>query len=134
MFKKSSNSETQTEDALFLVCREVKQNTSEVVEFLKDRLSHSKAFQQMPWYLVLGPKNAGTSQLIAKSELDFLETDRFVQLTPEGMETKSGVNWWLSSHAVLIDVPGAYLEEASNLTPTRAAWFELLSQIRRHRF
>jgi len=134
MLKKSPNTASQTEDALFLVCREVKQDTSEVVEFLKERLSNAKAFQQMPWYLVLGAKNSGTSQLIAKSELDFLETDRFVELTPEGMETRSGVNWWLSSNAVLIDVPGAYLEESANLTPERAGWFELLTQIRRYRF
>lgn len=134
MFKKSPNTEAQTEDALLLVCREVKQNISEVVTFLKERLSHTKAFQQMPWYLVLGAKNAGTSQLIAKSELEFLETDRFVELTPEGMETNGGINWWISSQAVLIDVPGAYLEESTNLTSERAAWFELLSQIRRHRF
>ncbi len=133
MFKKSPKTANQTEDALFLVCREVKQDISEVVEFLKERLSNTSAFQHMPWYLVLGAKNAGTSQLIAKSELDFLETDRFVELTPEGMETKSGVNWWLSSNAVLIDVPGTYLEESANLTPERAAWFELLSQIRHYR-
>lgn len=134
MLKKSPNTETQTEDALLLVCREVKQDISEVVAFLKERLSHTKAFQQMPWYLVLGAKNAGTTQLIAKSELEFLETDRFVEFTPEGMETKGGINWWISSQAVLIDVPGAYLEESTNLTPERAAWFELLSQIRRYRF
>jgi len=134
MFKKSLTTENKTEDALLLVCRGVKQDICEVVEFLKERLSNTKAFQQMPWYLVLGGKNAGTSKLISKSELDFLETDRFVQLTPEGMETKSSVNWWLSSNAVLIDVPGTYLEESANLTPDRAAWFELLNQIRRYRF
>jgi type VI secretion system protein ImpL len=134
MFKKSLSTTNQTEDALFLVCQKVKQDSSEVVDFLRERLDNTKAFQQMPWYLVLGAKNAGSTQLIAKSELNFLETHRFVELTPEGMETRSGINWWLSSNAVLIDVPGAYLEESTNLTPERAAWFELLTQIRRYRF
>jgi type VI protein secretion system component VasK len=123
-----------THDALFLACEAIKQNVSEAVKFLKTRLPSFKAFQQMPWYLVIGKSQSGKTEFISKSELNFLETEKFVQLTPEGMKTQSGVNWWFSPGAVLIDVPGSYLEETTDLTEGRASWFELLRQIRRFRF
>lgn len=122
------------QDALFLACESVQQNVQHAVQFLKERLTSFGAFQQMPWYLVIGNKASGKTQLLEKSELPFLDQEKFAALTPSGMETQGGVNWWFSPAAVLIDVPGAYLEESEALTPMRAAWFELLQQIRRYRF
>jgi len=121
------------EDAVLHHIEAVQTNIASVVDYLKERLTQPKALQEMPWYLVIGEKFSGKSQLLLHSNLNFLDKDKFVQLTPDYVETKGLVNWWISSGSVMIDVPGYYLEDTETLTPSRAGWLELLNQIRRYR-
>jgi type VI secretion system protein ImpL len=122
-----------SEDAVLHHIESVQNNIHSAVEYLKERLTKPKAFQEMPWYLVIGDKSSGKSQLLLNSNLTFLDKEKFVQLTPDDNETSGGVNWWISPSSVMVDVPGHYIEESESLTPSRAAWLELLNQIRRYR-
>lgn len=122
------------QDAVLHHIEMLQANVASAVKYLKERLVEKKAFQEMPWYLVIGDKASGKSQVIQQSGFSFLEKERFTQITPSHHETEGTVNWWISPSCVMIDVPGYYLEESPTLTPPRAAWLELLHQIRRCRF
>lgn len=137
MLKHGSKDETVPDDAVFMASENVRQNIGDAVKFLKEKLTKSRAnfraFHQMPWYLIIGPENSGKSRLMAKSQLNFLETDKFVQLTPSRANTSGNINWWFTPSAALLDVPGNFLEKTDTLTPSRAAWLELLRQLKRLR-
>lgn len=131
--------DTTSDDTVFIACENVRLNVGDAVTFLKETLAAKsislRAFQQMPWYLVIGPENSGKTRLISQSQLSFLETERFVQLTPSRVNTSGNINWWFTPHATLLDVPGNFLDPSANsaMSPQRASWLELLKQLKRVR-
>jgi type VI secretion system protein ImpL len=137
MLKHIWKEEAAPDDTVFMACENVRLNVGDAVKFLKEKLATSlagfRAFHQMPWYLIIGPENTGKTRLLERSQLNFLETDRFVQLTPSRVNTSGNINWWFTQSAALLDVPGNFLEQQEQLTAPRASWLELLKQLKRLR-
>lgn len=61
-----------------------------------------------PWYLLLGPTNAGKTTFLTKAGLNVRGLDN---LPPTTITPTKFFNWWLSDDAVFIDVGGRYLRE-----------------------
>lgn len=105
---------------------DIEKSFEQAMQFLKN-----KNAQQLPFYLVLGPRLSGKTHLLAHSGLSFAETERFTQLVPQGMQTLNSLNWWFTKRAVFIDVPGRYL--SSSIESARAAWLTLLRLLLKNR-
>ncbi|MDX2164321.1 MAG: type VI secretion system membrane subunit TssM, partial [Gammaproteobacteria bacterium] len=131
--------EATPDDTVFVACENVRLNVGDAVNFLKETFANNdtgfRAFHHMPWYLLIGPENSGKTRLLSQSQLTFLETERFVQLTPSRVNTSGNINWWFTPHATLLDVPGNFLEPSvgGNSGAQHAAWLELLKQLKRVR-
>ncbi len=131
--------DSTSDDTVFIACENVRLNVGDAIQFLKETLAKNsssyRAFHQMPWYLVIGPENSGKTRLLSQSQLTFLETERFVQLTPSRVNTSGNINWWFTPHATLLDVPGNFLEPPITGTASaqRSSWLELLKQLKRVR-
>lgn len=85
---------------------------------------------ELPWYLVIGPKGVGKTSLLDFSGLDFPLNKIERKLTRDTQETRF-CDWYFANNAVLIDTPGRYLTQQDDID--RAAWSTLLGQLRRRR-
>lgn len=71
---------------------------------------------ELPWYLLLGPHNAGKSALLMNSKINFILNHQTQSTTK--METTENCHWWSTQDVCIIDVPGKFL---SPQTPKESA-------------
>jgi type VI secretion system protein ImpL len=109
------------------------------VEFLRkttvSRQGSSLHLNQLPWYLLMGPPNAGKTTLLANSDVNFILQRRFHQDSPQNshqdLQASDNCDWWVTRDASIIDVPGKYLapeghaknNQKARLYPTLWAFF-----------
>jgi type VI secretion system protein ImpL len=114
----------------------VRDSVNDAIEFLNKRLAKIQvrdgAIYTLPWYLVIGTKGSGKSSLLAHSGIPFAEAQKFVNLAPPESQSTS-LNWWFSHSAVLVDVPGLYIDQPENMNNTRLGWLELLRLLKTKR-
>ncbi len=103
-----------------------------------DTLKHSgrkggeDALARLPWYMVIGPAQAGKSELIRRSGLNFPLTDagdnpRAVR----GVGGTRGFSWWLAHEGVLLDMAGRTLATAA--FDDSGDWLAFMQTLRRQR-
>ncbi len=90
------------------------------------------ALARLPWYMVIGPAQAGKSELIRRSGLSFPLTDgadnpRAVR----GVGGTRGFSWWLAHEGVLLDMAGRTLATAA--FDDSGDWVAFLQTLRRQR-
>ena len=85
--------------------------------------------RQLPWYLLIGPQNAGKSSLICQSELPLLSTTADA---PEGDAGPSPAEWHCHRAGALIDCSGHCLPDTDGTSPA-AHWQALLNMLRQRR-
>jgi type VI secretion system protein ImpL len=86
-----------------------------------------------PWYLVLGPTNAGKTTLLSRADLNIRGLDH---LPPLLITTTQFFDWWLADEAVFIDVGSRYLrdtKESDNVALLFQGFFKLLKRYRRYK-
>ncbi|UTW05804.1 type VI secretion system membrane subunit TssM [Pseudomonas benzenivorans] len=87
---------------------------------------------ELPWYLLLGPRGSGKTSLLDFSGLDFpLNRGDNQRLTKDVSGTRYA-DWYFADHAVLIDTCGRYLSQPDPLVDGRA-WDCLLGLLRKRR-
>jgi type VI secretion system protein ImpL len=106
------------------------------LQFLKNTSTSKRGdvvhLNQLPWYLLIGPQDAGKTELLAHSGVNFILQRRLAK-----QETSKNCDWWVTREACLIDVPGHYLvaqktaEDKS--TPPLILWRHFLRLIRKQR-
>lgn len=69
---------------------------------------------QLPWYIVLGPQQAGKSSLMAESGVHFILRKQS-KASASPTDASNTIDWWVTRHSCLIDIPGRYL-----YTPAKA--------------
>ena len=84
-----------------------------------------RGIYQVPWYLVLGPRGAGKSDLI-----DSLGLTDAVDEPPHAQE---GWRWLLAEEAVLLDLNGQFLVDDRDGGREHSMWSDLLDRLRRRR-
>lgn len=83
-----------------------------------------------PWYLVLGPTNAGKSTLLNKANINITGLDK---LPPMMITPTKAFNWWLADDAVLIDVGGKYLKDHESAQYTHLLFQQFFKLIKKYR-
>ncbi|KPW75058.1 Type VI secretion protein IcmF [Pseudomonas syringae pv. coriandricola] len=87
---------------------------------------------ELPWYVLIGPKGSGKTSLLDFSGLDFPLARPGRRLTRDTRSTSS-CEWHFTEQAVLLDTSGRYLDQ-SEPEVDRSAWMTLLELLRgRHR-
>ncbi|MFB4394590.1 MULTISPECIES: type VI secretion system membrane subunit TssM [unclassified Pseudomonas] len=116
-----------------------------------DNAGGRRALYGAPWYLVLGAQSAGKSTFISRSNQRFSLTRTASNQMRSGQVVEGAypVRWWVGDDAVIIDPPGAFIEQdvSSSDTVERAGnrafevpsgaparlWLHLLGWLARNR-
>ncbi len=78
-----------------------------------DNAGGRRALYRLPWYLVLGARQAGKSSFIDCTDQSFSLT-RIDKAQARGRPAQAlayPVGWWISNDAVIIDPPGAFISQ-----------------------
>ncbi|MCF5678607.1 type VI secretion system membrane subunit TssM, partial [Pseudomonas syringae] len=87
---------------------------------------------ELPWYVLIGPKGSGKTSLLDFSGLDFPLDKPGRKLTRDTRSTAS-CEWYFTEQAILLDTSGRYLDQPEPEVD-RSAWMTLLELLRgRHR-
>ncbi len=89
---------------------------------------------RLPWFLMIGPKSAGKSTLLANANINFILSKNFKPGNPKTITQSDMCDWWVTRDLVLVDIPGAYLSSKTrNAAPSHAIypflWRHLLQLI-----
>jgi len=106
------------------------------MQFLKKTIitKHHKQVRlnQLPWYLLIGPENAGKTSLLANSTVNYILQRQFPYQNMQKLEPSENCNWWVTRDASIIDVPGKYMLPGDK-TSKYAFWKFLLRLINKQR-
>ena len=113
----------------------LKKHIKEAVRFLKKikllKLDSKTDLYSLPWYLLIGPKNAGKTTLLTNAELKFIleKKSKNKNITP----TTNKYDWWSTKRAVVIDTPGKYFTSSGqqNKNAPQKIFLKLLKKYRR---
>ena len=86
-----------------------------MVSFIRKTVVNKNGVQirlaQLPWYLLIGSTGVGKSSLLSKSRINFIlgkKPQHLVNGSAHG--AAHSFDWWITSDAVLVDVPGSYMK------------------------
>jgi len=104
------------------------------VERLKTSKRGGKAvLSTLPWYMVVGPSDAGKSVILSRSGLQFALTDSGKRgRSVKGVGGTKSFEWWLTQEAVLLDMTGRMVGAAGQFEDT-GDWSDFLTVLRRQR-
>jgi len=104
------------------------------VERLKTSKRGGKAvLSTLPWYMVVGPTDAGKSVILSRSGLQFALTDKGKRgRSVKGVGGTKSFEWWLTQEAVLLDMTGRMVGGSSQFEDT-GDWSDFLTVLRRQR-
>jgi type VI secretion system protein ImpL len=79
---------------------------------LYGKLSNNVKYQ-LPWYMVIGPKNSGKTTLLECSGLDFPLNQTDGHYTRD-IQNSQHCEWYFANHAVLLDAAGRFFDQHEN--------------------
>lgn len=91
----------------------------------KINLSH------LPWYLLIGPTDAGKTTLLAHSKVNFILSKQFKQAEAVIIPSSDACDWWVTRDLVLVDVPGYYFANKEKNKATQLLWNTLLGLVKK---
>lgn len=115
-----------------------------VLQFLKQtsvtRHGTRTKLNQLPWYLLIGPSQAGKTSLLANSKVHYVLQRQFQGKETQNIAPSEQCDWWVTRDISIIDVPGKYLaiptmnKRDEEKPATYVALFQsLLRLIKKHR-
>lgn len=85
-----------------------------------NRQGKSIRLSQLPWYLLIGPKHAGKTTLLAKSNVNYILQRQFQ--SDDEIKPSDHCNWWVTRDTSIIDVPSRYFTESTRTEKTPILW------------
>ncbi len=93
---------------------------------------------ELPWYLFIGPREAGKTTLLANANVNYILSKQFKQETPSAVPPSDSCDWWVTRDLVMIDVPAHYFVEKEKphsknpkaISPANTLWNSLLKLIK----
>ena len=79
---------------------------------LYGKLSNNVKYQ-LPWYMVIGPKNSGKTTLLECSGLDFPLNQTDGHYTRD-IQNSQHCEWYFANHAILLDAAGRFFDQHEN--------------------
>ncbi|KKD61744.1 type VI secretion protein IcmF [Grimontia sp. AD028] len=83
---------------------------NQVMTALQKSLNKRNYLYALPWYLVLGPENAGKTSLINRSGQNFVFSS-VMRASGKKSENPFSFDWWIGDDSVLIDPDGELLTQ-----------------------
>ena len=89
------------------------------------------SLDELPWYLLIGMPHSGKSSLLAKSNINFI-LGKKAGNRRKRKTSEVGFDWWITSGAVLVDVPGCYTALSDmHAAVNREIWQHFLSLVQK---
>lgn len=90
-----------------------------VLSFLKKthitREGKAVSLVELPWYLLIGPSDAGKTSLLAHAEVHYvLQRQLKPEEDREHLAPSNQCDWWVTKEACIVDVPGKYMSLPPN--------------------
>jgi type VI secretion system protein ImpL len=82
--------------------------------------------QELPWFLMIGPSNAGKTALLAHSRVPFILQRHFTPALPEHFKPTENCDWWLTRVGGIIDIPGKYIFNSNDAKSNKKNMQQLL--------
>src|SRR5579862_2645694 len=82
--------------------QQCQQSLDEILHELRKNSINNKKLINLPWFLMIGPPQAGKTTLITHSHVNFI-------LQKMSAAEDNTFNWWVSKDITLLDLPGVYL-------------------------
>lgn len=83
------------------------------LSFLKktsvNKQGKSLRLNELPWYLLIGPMDAGKTSLLANADVHYILQRQFSPTDKQNLSPSENFDWWVTREACFIDVPGKYL-------------------------
>ncbi len=96
--------------------------------YIKQKFSFSHAIYQQPWFLILGPENAGKSSLFSQSNL-LPEND-----IPEELKNpEAPIKWWFLDRMICLEPQGNLIVDCLGQDMNRLSMVYLSKLLRRYR-
>ncbi len=95
--------------------------------------------KNLPWFLVVGPKDAGKTTLLAQANIHYILQRHFKETMRYRLPASHHPDWWITRDAAFIDVPSNYLfktdahKSQASSTKTYSIWQFFLSLIQTYR-
>ncbi|WP_420965343.1 type VI secretion system membrane subunit TssM [Bradyrhizobium sp. B120] len=88
---------------------------------------------ELPWYIIIGPPDAGKTTILRNSGLEFPLSERLGVDPVAGVGGTRNCDWWFTEKAVLIDTASRYTTQDTDSEVDRVAWHGFLNLLTMHR-
>lgn len=116
---------------------ELKQRFQSALTFLKKTSityqNQDLALINLPWYLVIGPAEAGKTSLLANAPLSFVLQKQFAKHEIEKLAPSTHIDFWATRQAIFIDVPSHYFKTVNQQENQICLWNYLIKLIKQYR-
>jgi type VI secretion system protein ImpL len=107
-------------------------NLIETLQILKKTYKGSRRSDyryELPWYILIGASGSGKTTALENSGLNFP-----LDKTPaHRLESTKNCDFWLTDHAVILDMAGRYMTQDSHKTVDSGAWLHFLELLKKAR-
>ena len=93
----------------------------------------SRAIDEMPWYVLIGPPGSGKTTALLNSGLRFPLYTAETGASVPGVGGTRNCDWWFADEAVLLDTAGRYTTQESDRKADAAAWHGFLALLKQFR-
>jgi type VI secretion system protein ImpL len=124
------------DDVLARNLQRLRNRFNSAVNFIKkNRINKnglSMSLDVLPWYLMIGSAGSGKSSLVAKSNINFILGKKVNKLRKQPQPMIHSFDWWITQNAILVDVPGAYVDDkVNNASMNHEIWNAFLLMLKK---
>lgn len=106
---------------------------SQALDTIKASTGRKNYLYALPWYIIIGPPNAGKTTALLNSGIKFPLAEANGGAPLAGSGGTRYCDWWFTEQAVLIDTAGRYTTQDSDATADKKSWLSFLGLLKKYR-